>query len=492
MPELRTMFPDIPEPPPLPADQQRRFLFNAYLAFVERSCRAAPLAVVLEDLHWADEPTLMLMQHLVAASGSMPLFTIGTYRDVELGVTRPFARTLETLLRERRVTRIALRRLPVGAVESMLESLSGHPPPPSLARVIYNDTEGNPFFVEEVFQHLAEEGKLFDDEGNWRKDLVVRSLEVPEGVRLVIGRRLQRLGDVARAVLTTGAIIGRVFSLRVLEAVERSGDADDVLDAIEEAERAHLLVAESSAREARYRFAHELIRQTLIEAVSLPRRQRQHARIAEALERVYGASLEKHAPALAHHLYQAGAAADAEKTTRYLMLAAAQARAAAGFEEALAHLDNALSLWEGERNAVGGGGARRTGRRLVVAGAGSRRHGRAAAGGGSLRRARRRAVHDRRQPAACGHAGLARPPPRCPSGHVTRARAAGSAPHPAMRCRLLIYDALADIGSGEHPQRALDTMAKVTPLQQSIDDPVIEQECVAMDSHVHYEALYTG
>ena len=95
-------------------------------------------------------------QHLVAAHRSMPLFTIGTYRDVELGVTRPFARTLETLLRERRVTRIVLRRLPVEGVESMLAGLSGHPPPPSLARVIFNDTEGNPFFVEEVFQHLRE------------------------------------------------------------------------------------------------------------------------------------------------------------------------------------------------------------------------------------------------------------------------------------------------------------------------------------------------
>ena len=127
MPELRSMFGDIPEAPQLPPEQQRRFLFNAYLAFVERSCQNAPIAVVLEDLHWADEPTLMLMQHLVSSTGSMPLFTIGTYRDVELGISRPFARTLEMLLRERRATRIALRRLPVDAVESMLASRGGLP-----------------------------------------------------------------------------------------------------------------------------------------------------------------------------------------------------------------------------------------------------------------------------------------------------------------------------------------------------------------------------
>ena len=490
MPELRTMFPDIPEPPPLPSDQQRRFLFNAYLAFVERSCRTGPIAVVLEDLHWADEPTLMLMHHLVAASGSLPLFTMGTYRDVELGVTRPFARTLEALLRERRVTRIPLRRLPVGGVESMLASLSGHPPPPSLARVIFNDTEGNPFFVEEVFQHLAEEGKLFDADGNWQKDLQVRSLEVPEGVRLVIGRRLQRLSDHARAVLATGAIVGRVFSLRVLEAVERSGDADVVLDAIEEAERAHLLVAEPSGREARYRFAHELIRQTLVEAVSLPRRQRQHARIAEAMEQVYAASLDKHASALAHHLYQAGAAADAARTTHYLMLAAAQARAAAGFEDALAHLDSALSLWEGERNAsVAAVLVERGGVLLSLA--------RPAEGLAALQQAVD--LYDELGDianmivASMRLAGTLVWHARHREVRPVTSRALarlGPDPAPALRCRLLVYDALADIGSGEEPQRALDTMAEVASLQASIDDPVLEQECIAMDSHVQYEALH--
>jgi tetratricopeptide (TPR) repeat protein len=487
MPELRSMFADIPEPPALPPEQQRRFLFNAYLAFVERSCRTAPIAVVLEDLHWADEPTLMLLQHLVASTASMPVFTIGTYRDVELGVSRPFARTLETLLRERRAKRIMLRRLPVEGVEAMLASLSGHPPPPSLARVIFDDTEGNPFFVEEVFQHLAEEGKLFEQDGTWRRDLRVRSLEVPESVRLVIGRRLERLGEVARTVLTTGAVIGRTFSLRLLEAIEQN--TAGALDAIEEAERAHLLVAESSGREARYRFAHELIRQTLVDAVSLPRRQRQHARIADAIERVYAGSIDRHAPALAHHLYQAGAAADAQKTTKYLMLAATQARAASGFEEALAHLDSALSLWEGERNesvaavVVERGGVLASLGRVPEAMADFQQAielfdelgdlpsmvvASARLAGTLVWRARHREV----QPV------------------TSRALARLGGADAALRCRLLMYNALADIGSGDQPQRALDTMIEVVELQRTIDDPVLEQECLSIQSHVNYEALY--
>ena len=277
-----------------------------------------------------------------------PMLLIGTYRDVELDVTRPFAKMLETLLRQKQATRISLRRLDVGGVKSMLAAMSGQKPPPSLARVVFDGTEGNPFFVEEVFRHLSEEGKLFDEAGQWRPGLRVDQLQVPEGVRLVLRRRLDRVGGDARRVLTTAAVIGRSFSLRLLEELENQ-QPDATLNAIEEAERAHLVAAEPTGRDTRYRFVHELVRQTLSETLSLPRRQRLHARVAEAIERVHAANLEAQASALAHHLYHAGAVADPEKTTTYLILAAKRARAGAAHEEALAHLENALSLWEGEQ-----------------------------------------------------------------------------------------------------------------------------------------------
>src|SRR5262249_26983574 len=112
MPELRRLFPDIPAPVELPAQQQRRFFFNAYREFVERACRRGALAVVIEDLHWGDEPTLLLLQHVAQAISSLPILAIGTYRDVELDVTRPFAKALESLLRQHLATRLMLRRLP--------------------------------------------------------------------------------------------------------------------------------------------------------------------------------------------------------------------------------------------------------------------------------------------------------------------------------------------------------------------------------------------
>jgi tetratricopeptide (TPR) repeat protein len=353
MPELRQMFPDIPPPLDVPADQQRRMLFNGYRDFVARSCAMAPMVAVLEDLHWADDATLQLLLHLAPAVASWPMLVIGTYRDVELDVHRPFAKVLESLVRQRLATRMSLKRLPAEGVGALLAAMSGgREAPPSLVRIVFHETEGNPFFVEEVFQHLKEEGRLFDEAGQWRSDMRVETLDVPEGVRLVIGRRLERLSDRARRILTTAAVIGRSFSLALLEALETSGRDEEVLDCLEEAEQAHLVAAQRAGRETRYLFAHELIRQTLADALSMPRRQRLHLKIADAIERVYGASLVRQASAMAHHLYQAGAVSDPEKTTRYLVTAADEARATGAPEDALRYLDQALSLWDADYGPV--------------------------------------------------------------------------------------------------------------------------------------------
>ncbi|MBL8213675.1 MAG: protein kinase [Bryobacterales bacterium] len=350
MPELRSRYPDIPAPLDLPPERQRRFLFNAYRNFVERSARLTPIVAVFEDLHWADEPTLQLLLHVTQTASTVPMLLIGTYRDVELDVNRPFADALETLTRQKLASRLSLRRLAPAGVESMLAAMSGHPPPPGLVRAIFDETEGNPFFVEEVYRHLAEEGKLFDERGHWLPSLRVDLLEVPEGVRLVIGKRLKRLRDESRRVLATAAVIGRGFSLALLEALE-SSRPDAALEAIEEAERAHLVQCVGGGRDPRYQFVHELVRQTLAEGLSLPRRQRLHARIAAVMENAWAASLDKHAQAIAHHLCQAGAAVDSSKTVAFLIRAAHNASRSAAHEDALASLDNALSLLDSDTGA---------------------------------------------------------------------------------------------------------------------------------------------
>jgi len=345
MPALRQLFPDIPDPLDLPPDQQRHFLFTQFREFMERGCANVPLVYLFDDLHWADESTLLLLEHLAPHMAHMRCLLLGTYRDVELDVNRPFARSLERLTRQRLAERIALRRMPESDVAGLLAQLGAPEPPTALVQAIFAETEGNPFFVEEVFQHLREEGRLLDAEGHWLAGLEIRTLEVPEGVRLVIGRRLERVSAECRALLTAAAVIGPRFDLAVLEALG-DASADAMLDALEEAERAGLVIAQHAKRETRYTFAHELIRQTLVGMLSVPRRLRRHLRTAEAIEQVYAGKLESHASELAYHFFQSGSAQDEEKTTRYLLLAGKQALAAGAFDEALAQAEKAFSVLE--------------------------------------------------------------------------------------------------------------------------------------------------
>jgi tetratricopeptide (TPR) repeat protein/predicted Ser/Thr protein kinase len=342
LPGLRRLFPDIPLPLEVPPDHQRRVAFNAMLQFLQRATIKSPSVLLFDDLHWADEPTLQLIQHLAPHMTATRTLMVGTYRDVELDVKKPFARTLEALVRQRMARRLSLRRLTATDVEQMLARMSGSPAPASVVRVVFHETEGNPFFIEEVYQHLSEEGRLFDAAGKWRDDLRADELDVPESVKLVVGRRLERLGEAARKLLTAAAVIGRTFPLDLLQAVVESG-AEATLEAIEEAERATLLSA-VAGREARYGFVHELIRTTLTSGLSLPRRQRLHLKIADAIERLRGAALDAHLSALAHHLYQAGAAADLGRTSSALLRAAQQAQTSGAFEEVLEVTEQLLSL----------------------------------------------------------------------------------------------------------------------------------------------------
>ena len=188
VPKLRRQCPDIPPPLELPAEQERRYLFNAVWEVLARTARAQPTLLVLDDLHWADEPTMLLVQHCAERLTDVPVLMVGLYRDSELDVGRPLSRTFEELTRRRLAHRLTLRRLPAESVTDMLQVLAGQQPPPALTQLIYDATEGNPFFVEEVFKHLAEEGRLFGADGRFRTDLTAEEVDVPEGVRLVVGR----------------------------------------------------------------------------------------------------------------------------------------------------------------------------------------------------------------------------------------------------------------------------------------------------------------
>jgi class 3 adenylate cyclase/tetratricopeptide (TPR) repeat protein len=342
VPELRRVFADVPQPIELPPEQERRYLFNSIRDFIGRAAEVRPMFILLDDLHWADEPSLLLLRHVVEGLRDLPVLIVGTYRDVELEVGRPLARAIEDLRRGGLAFRLSLKRLDEAGVAAMLLALAGQSAPPQLVKVIFAESDGNAFFVEEVFRHLLEEGRLLDADGRWRTDVDVAEFDVPESIRLVVGRRLERLSDAARKLLTSAALLGRVFDVDLL--TEAAGvDEDELLDGLEEAELARLVLPVEGGGE-RFEFGHELIRQTLLADLSTLRRQRLHLRVADAIEARADGRLEEVAADLAYHLTQAGAGAPVERTGRALYLAGMRGLQAVAFEQALSYLEAAASL----------------------------------------------------------------------------------------------------------------------------------------------------
>lgn len=344
MPELRQIYDDIPEPVSLPPDQERRYLLHGVGEYIDRAARMQPLVLIFEDLHWADDSTCILLRHLANRLKESRVLLVGTYRDSELDHQHPFAHALQDLNRERLVEELVLKRFDRDGVKAMLEGQVGKTPPTELVDLVFSETEGNPFFVEELFRHLMDSGKLLNDEGEFASGIDIADTEVPRGIRLIIGERLERVSETCRAVLALGAVVDRDFGFDLLLRADPKLDEDALLDAIDEAETANLIEDLSREREARYGFVHEQIRQTLLASLSFPRRQRLHLRVAQGLEDLLGDRADRSAGTIAHHLYQAGAAANADKTVHYLAVAAERANDALAFEDAVRYLDMAISI----------------------------------------------------------------------------------------------------------------------------------------------------
>jgi tetratricopeptide (TPR) repeat protein len=256
------------------------------------------------------------------------------------------ARSLEDLLRRRQAQRITLKRLSEDGVAALLRAMSGQEPPPPFVEAVHAETEGNPFFTEEVFKHLAEEDRLYGADGGFRSDVKIGDLDVPESLRLVLARRLERLGENGRRALAAAAVVGRAFTYELLEAMGEMASGA-LIDALEEAERARLIAPLSdAAADDRLLFSHELIRQTLLASLSQARRRRLHLLVADTLERLYATTLDEQASEIAHHLTQAGPAGDRRRLLDYLTLAGRQTMRTAGYEDALRHFEQAVAMAE--------------------------------------------------------------------------------------------------------------------------------------------------
>ena len=338
IPELRRRAPDLP-PPPLDEPETERYrLFEAVVGLLTELSRSAPVLLVLDDLQWADRPTLLLLRHLARATTPARLLILGAYRSTERrGDT--FSNALAELQRDRLASQLDIRGLSELDTAELIRLRAGETPSRAFAHALYEETEGNPFFVEEIVRHLLEAGV----HAGSASASELQRFGLPEGVKQVIAWRLGRLEPPAVELLRVAAVIGRDVDAALLERVVLLAE-DEFLGALEEALAAGLLT-EAHERPGYYLFTHALIRETLYEGMSVPRRARIHKRVGEAIEAAQGRRHGRYLPELAHHFTRGAAdAEDAEEAIIYALRAAEQAATMLAHEEAAEHYARALDV----------------------------------------------------------------------------------------------------------------------------------------------------
>jgi len=337
-PALRLRYPQVEPSPALddPRAQQHR-LFENLVIFCTALSDRAPLLLVLEDAHWADSGTLFLLRHLARHTCQQRVMLVATYREVELDEARPFHEVLLDLSRERLASRLKLPRLEPGETRELLSVLFAEEITPEFLKGIYRETEGNPFFIEEVCKALVESGELYFADGRWHRPSM-DDLGIPQSVRVAIQSRVRVLPADAQETLRLAAVLGREFDFDTLaEASEL--DEEALIEALESAERAQLIEEVSGQGGGTFAFAHALIPTTLVDSLRTLKRRRLHRQAAAAVEAQRPDDFE----ALAYHHNQAG---EAKKATRYLLLAGDRARGLYAHQEAIGHYQQVLEFLE--------------------------------------------------------------------------------------------------------------------------------------------------
>ncbi len=350
-------------PPTLDPLQQRFRLFDALAGFWKRAAARQPLLLILDDLHWADASSLKLLEFLAAELQAARLLLLVTYRDIDLNRRHPLSETLAELARQTAFERLRLRGLSRDETAGMIAAAGGSGLSAAWLDAVYSQTEGNPLFIVEMTRLLLQEGVLGRPDGTGAAQNPA-TLRIPEGVKEVIGRRLNRLSARSDAVLSQAALIGRVFQVELLQQLVGAADAEGLPLALEESLQACLIEAGQVPGE--FRFSHALIRETLYDEIPLPRRSRLHLQVARAIEASHPGDLERHLPALAHHHTAALPGGDATRAADVAQQAAKRAMQLLAHEEAARYYR--LALQAVEHGSARGGVLVALGEALALAG----------------------------------------------------------------------------------------------------------------------------
>jgi class 3 adenylate cyclase/tetratricopeptide (TPR) repeat protein len=316
-------------------DEQR--LYRAVTGFLHAVSQSIPLALLLDDLHWADQSSVQLLQYLARHTRNDPILLLATYRDVEVGRSHPLRQALRDLNREHLIERIVVRRLGQAETSVLLATLLNEDQvSDEFAELVYRTTEGNPFFTDEVLRGLIERGDVFRREGVWdRRD--ISEIEVPESVRDAIGERLGHLDEEVQDVLAEASVLGQSFAFDdLLSLGDRS--EDDVEQALETASEGGLV---RSVGADEYAFNHVLTQQTLYEELTARRRRRLHLAAGEALERLPVRRREPRVAEIAWHFLQGG---DGARALPHALAAGDQAERRFAHVEGEQHYRSAVDL----------------------------------------------------------------------------------------------------------------------------------------------------
>jgi tetratricopeptide (TPR) repeat protein len=337
-PEIENLLGPFPARDELPAHEERLLFFDAVTNLFAGLAQRQSLLFYLDDLHWADSGTLWLLGHLVRNLRDQRVLIVASYRDTELDRTHPLAKALVNWNRERFTTRIVLKRFNAEETQAQIAALLDENISGDFSEAVYRETEGNPFFVEEVMKALIEQGSVRRESGRWKR-CELADLVIPQSVKEAIGNRLDRVSKECNETLRAAAVLGKSFTYDALMAAADGQNENKLLDALDEAVGAQLLATDGSEA---FVFTHDKIREVLYEELNPIRRRRLHLRTAEGLEQ-HREKAPVAVETLAHHFIHAG---EYERGLTYAKQAAAEAERIFAYDEAMAAYGRALECAE--------------------------------------------------------------------------------------------------------------------------------------------------
>jgi len=349
VPELKQKLRTFPQSFPLSPEHSRDRLFEAVSQFVTNVSKETPLLVILDDLQWTDQSSLLLLHYLARGVYKESLLLLGAYRDTYVHKKHPLSPVLTELNRERLLQSVSLKRMSFDDVLEMIKRiLEQDDVSREFCKLVFEKTRGNPFFVEEVIKSLKEEEVIYREKNKWGIREVSK-IEFPETVKDVIRARIGRLGDECQNVLTMASFVGKDFTFEALSGVT-GVEEDELLEIMDKLLKTGFIKRREIRGEDVCSFADILVRDVVHGGVGHFKRKKLHGVVGSALEKVYAKNIDEHLGELALHFLESG---NKEKALDYFLKAGDKATKIYANNEAASYFQSALKLLEGKESELG-------------------------------------------------------------------------------------------------------------------------------------------